>query len=137
MIVEWRQAVKALLAPLAPGFGLYTGGQVPDKPDFPYAVLYLDTGIEDATKLCGDTDEATHRFQVTSVGLTDDSAVIVADAARTLVLDVRPAVAGRSCGPIRKETSIPVRPDLDVNIPTSNLHPMFSVDTYVFRSRKD
>lgn len=135
MIVESRQAVKTLLSAMS--FRFYDGGQVPDEPTFPYAVLYMDTGIEDATKLCGDTDEATHRFQVTSVGLTDDSAVIVADAARTLVLDVRPTVAGRSCGPIRKETTIPVRPDLDVNLPPNNLHPMFSVDTYVFRSRKD
>jgi hypothetical protein len=130
-----RQAVKGLLSPMQ--FTFYDGGQVPDEPDLPYAVLFMDTGIEGATKLCGDTDEAVHRFQVTSVGLTDDSAVIVADAARSLVLDVRPVVAGRVCGPIRKETTIPVRPDLDVNIPTQNLHPMFSVDTYVFRSRKD
>jgi len=132
-----RSAIKALLGALPVQLTFYSGGQVPDEPTFPYAVLYMDTSIEDGTHLCGDTDMATFRFQVTSVGLSDDSAVIVADAARTLVLDVRPTVAGRSCTRIRKETSIPVRADKDVTDTATSLHPMFAVDTYVFTSRKD
>lgn len=137
MIGAHRAAIKTLLSALPVSLTFYPGGQVPNQPSFPYAVLYMDTSIEDGTKLCGDTDVATFRFQVTSVGLTDDSAVIVADATRTLVLDVRPAVAGRSCTRIHKETSIPVRADKDVTLTDTNLHPMFAVDTYVFTSRKD
>lgn len=137
MIGLHRAAIKALLSALPVTLTFYSGGQVPNEPSFPYAVLYMDTSVEDGTKLCGDTDLATFRFQVTSVGLTDDSAVIVADAARALVLDARPVVAGRSCTRIRKETSIPLRADKDVTDTNTGLHPMFAVDTYVFTSRKD
>lgn len=134
MSVAHKQAVKDLFA----GFPhtLYDG-QVPDKPSFPYAVLYMDTGVGRVTKLCARTDLSTYRFQVTSVGLSDESARIVADAARARVLDVRLTVAGQSCNPIRHETSIPLRPDTDVTIPDSNLHPMYAVDTYRIPSHAD
>jgi hypothetical protein len=135
MLGDHRAAIKALLAPMPMQF--YGSGQIPDLPTFPYAVLYMDTSVEDRTTLSGPTDEATFRFQVTSVGLTDDSAVVVADTARNLVLDVRPVVAGRTCTRIGKETSIPIREDRDVTITEANLHPIYGVDTYVFMSRKD
>lgn len=132
MIADHRAAVKTLLSGLS--MTLYDGGQVPMEPSFPYAVLFMDTGFEDSTKLCGDSDRADFRFQVTSVGLTDESAVVVADAARALLLDIRPTVTGRKCGRIRREISIPVRPDKDVTLPDSDRHPMFGVDTYHFVS---
>lgn len=129
MIAEHHQAVKDLLASV----GFYDG-QVPSEPTFPYRVLYLDTGMEGADRLCGDSDRADFRFQVTSVALSAQGVAIVADLSRSLLIDVKPLVAGRTCTRIRKETSIPVRPDKDVTIPVSNLHPMFSVDTYHFVS---
>lgn len=131
-----RAAIKALLAPCT--VGGYPDGQVIDPPVFPYWVLFMDTGIDEQTKLCRSSDMLTFRFQVTSVGLTDDSAVVVVDKTRALLIDVRPAVAGWSaCNRIRREISIPLRPDKDVTLPGSNLHPMFAVDTYLFESRKD
>jgi hypothetical protein len=105
-------------------------GQVPSKPSFPYAVLYADTGVEDATKLCGGSNRLDYRFQITSVGLTAASVFIVVDAARSLVLDVRPTIAGRTCRRVDHETSIPVRPDEDVTITETGRHPMYAVDTY-------
>lgn len=131
MIAGHHAAVLTLLSGLS--WTLYDG-QVPDTPSFPYAVLYMDTGNEDGTKLCGSSDMADFRFQVTSVGLTRASAVVVADAVRTLLLDVRPTVAGRTCTRIRRETSIPVRADEDVTLTDANLKPMFAVDTYHFVS---
>lgn len=131
MIRDHHQAILDLLSGLP--MTLYDG-QVPDQPQFPYAVLFGDTGFERATRLCATSDRADFRFQVTSVGLTVESALIVADAARKLLVDARPVVSGRSCGPIRRETSIPVRPDTDVTLPDSNRHPMFAADTYHFVS---
>lgn len=131
MIVEHHDAVLGLLSGLS--FTLYDG-QVPDPPTFPYAVVFMDTDNETATKLCGGSDVAEWRFQVNSVGLTRAAAAIVADAARALVLDVRPVVAGRKCERIKKETSIPVRPDTDLTNPETKLHPMFAVDRYRFTS---
>lgn len=134
-VAAHRAAVKALLEPCTiPGDA---GGQVPDKPEFPYWVLFMGTGVDGETKLCGDPDELTLRFQVTSVGETDDSAVVVVDKTRALLIGVRPVVAGWSCHPIRRFADIPVRPDKDVTLPNSNLHPMFAVDQYVLVSRKD
>lgn len=134
-VAAHRAAVKALLAPCT--IAGYPGGQVPDDPPMPYWVLFMGTGIDDDTKLCGDPDELTLRFMVTSVGLTDDSAVVVVDKTRALLLGVRPVVAGWSCHKIRKVTDIPVRPDKDVTLPSSNLHPMYAVDSYELVSRKD
>lgn len=131
MILDHHDAVLDLLSGLQ---ATVYDGQVPDTPTLPYAVVYMDTSHETATRLCATSDRAEFRFQVTSVGATTDSALITADAARAAVLDQRPAVSGRVCGPIRHETSIPVRPDRDVTLPEFNRHPMFAVDTYVFTS---
>ncbi|HKS46349.1 MAG TPA: hypothetical protein VJT49_14810 [Amycolatopsis sp.] len=125
--------VKGLLAGLPASMTLYEG-QVPGEPSFPYVVLRMDTGFEAAERLCGTSNRADFRFTLTSVGITDASARVVAGASRSLVLDVRPVVAARLCTPIRKETSLPIQPDNDVMLPASNLHPMFGVDGYHFVS---
>lgn len=135
LVQKHATAVKTLLTALT--IQDYDGA-VPDLPTFPYFVLYTDTGIDDKTKVCGESDQMTFRFQITSVGETADAARIVAGAVRAVVLDARPVVAGRaSVNRIRKETGIPVREDKDVTIPSSNRHPLFAVDTYVFESWKD
>lgn len=130
-----RGAIKQLLAACTiPGF---PEGQVIDKPVFPYWVLFMDTGSDDQEKLCGTSNKTTFRWQVTSVGETDDAAEIVASKTYALLVDVRPVVVGWSPGLIRRVTSIPVRADKDVFLPGSNLHPMYAVDTYMLVSRKD
>ncbi|WP_326565078.1 hypothetical protein VSH64_24870 [Amycolatopsis rhabdoformis] len=129
-------AIFGLLQGGSPTFTVYDG-QVPNEPEYPYAVLYMDTGIDEATKLCGDPDTATFRFQVTSVGLTAMAALVVVDESRIRVLGVRPVIAGRAPVRIRKETTIPIREDRDVTDTATNRHPMFGVDTYVFESWKD
>jgi hypothetical protein len=129
VILDHHEAIRALLASLS-----FYDGQVPNEPTFPYRVLYLDTGFERSEKLCATSNRADFRFQVTSVALTAEGVAIVADQSRSLLVDVRPAVAGRTCTQIRRKTSVPVRPDRDVTDPDSNLHPMFSVDTYHFVS---
>lgn len=135
LIQKHRAAIKTLLSAVT--IQNYDGS-VPDLPTFPYYVLYTDTGIDAKTKVCGESDEMTFRFQITSVGETADAAAIVAGAVRTVVLDARPVVAGRgSVNRIRKETGIPVREDKDVTLPSSNRHPLYAVDTYVFESWKD
>lgn len=131
MIADHYRAVRALLDPLP--ITLYDG-QVPDRPAFPYVVFYMDTSNGRVTRLCSRTNRADFRFMLTSVGLSAESAMIAADSARHLVLDIRPDVAGRRCTQIRHETSIPVRADTDVTLPDSHRHPMFAVDTYHFVS---
>lgn len=126
--------VKGLLSTLPSEITLYEG-QVPDEPAFPYVVLRMATGDESVTHLCGTTDDADVWFYFTCVGLTDAAARVVARETRARVLDVRPSITGRSCGPIRKGSSLTIQPDQDVTLPGSNLHPMFGVDGYHFISR--
>lgn len=111
-------------------------GQVPDEPDFPYAVFYMDTGRGGDRRMSGRTGRHTFDFMITSTGLTAESVRIVSDHARRRLLDVRPGVEGYSSSLIRHVTSIPVRPDTDVRDPHTRLHPMFAVDTYSFRSTR-
>lgn len=135
LITDHAAAIKALLSLVS--FTDYDGA-VPDLPSYPYYVLFTDTGIDAKTKVCGQSDEMTFRFQITSVGLTADAVRIVAGAVRAAVLDARPVVAGRSSvNKVRKETGIPIREDKDVTLSGVNRHPLFAVDTYVFESRKD
>lgn len=133
MIAEHLTAVESLLAPLQ--MTLYEDGQVPDNPDFPYAVLFVAARTEGQTRLCGDTDSLLFRFQVTSVGLTNQSAVIVSDAVRSLLVDVRPEVTGRVTGRIKPGASLPVTMDDSFIDPNTGLHPALSRDTYEFYSR--
>lgn len=132
MNLDHYRAVVGLLSGLPWTF--YDKGQVPDKPTFPYYVLYVSTPDEDVTKLCGTTDTGTFSFRVTSVGLTVEAVLTVTDAVRDRVLDVRPDVAGRSCNPIRKVSGRPVQVDRDVTLPDSDRHPMYAVDDFEFLS---
>ncbi|MFF4600557.1 hypothetical protein [Amycolatopsis sp. NPDC001319] len=135
-ISKHHTAILAMLRAGSPPFTVYDG-QVPNPPSFPYALLNIGTGIDRGTKLCGDPDETTFRFLVTSVGLTADSVFIVADETKARVLGVRPSVDGRAVVRIRKENDGgPVQEDRDVTDTATGRHPMFGKDTYVFESRK-
>ncbi|MFI6302172.1 DUF3168 domain-containing protein [Amycolatopsis thailandensis] len=135
MIVEHKAAIGALLAGVAPTPLHDT--DVPDVPSYPYAVWRMTTGIGEGTKICGDTDTEVFYVYVTSVGMTADSAAIIADKARTLLVDQRPVVAGWKLDRLKRSTSIPIQADRDVTDPKTNRHPLYAVDTYTFTSRKD
>ncbi|MBB1153997.1 tail completion protein gp17 [Amycolatopsis dendrobii] len=135
-VADHHAAILGLLQGGSPSFTVYDG-QVPDQPAYPYAVLWMDDGDDDATKLCGDPDEATYRFQVTSVGLTTASALVVVDQTRARVLGVRPVVAGWSANRIRKEITRQLRENREVTDTDTKRHPVYGVATYVFESRKD
>lgn len=77
----------------------------PQRP--PYVLVYLSVGAPGAALEPGKSD-ATFRSQLFrtsaichSVGVDASAARSVADRVRAAVLDVTPAVAGRSCWPIR------------------------------------
>lgn len=132
MISEHRAAVVALLTGLPMTF--YPDGQVPEKPAFPYAVLFTGARSEDQSKLCGDTDTLRFRFQVTSVALTDGATLAVADEVRSRLVDVRPTVTGRRTTRIKPGASLPVSADETFVDPATGLHPVLARDTYVFDS---
>ena len=110
-------------------------GQVPDRPSFPYVVVFADTGREDSSgrRLTGHARDAFD-VQVNSVALSDAAVRVVADDVRRRLLNARPTIPGRRCGLIRHQSSIPVRADRDVTDPDTGLNPMWSADMYTFQS---
>jgi hypothetical protein len=82
-------------------------GQVPDSTSLPYVLLRYRFASPDATESPDKTDlsfdQAAVRLEVTahSVATTARGARIVADRVRSALLNVTPAVTGRSAFPIR------------------------------------
>src|SRR5690606_40254220 len=74
---------------LLQGTGLTVhAGRVPDRPSYPYAVLWWPgTPLRSVYNLRGDSGHAETVFRITSVGLTLQSVQIVAQAMQNAVLD--------------------------------------------------
>jgi hypothetical protein len=117
--------------------GLLTGagvtchdGAVPANPAYPYAVLYINEGDHEETDLTSASRQQAYDVQITAVGATAASARIYATKARAALVDVIPTVTGRTCWPVRKTSSQPVREDRDVTLTGTATHPFYAVDTY-------
>lgn len=89
--------ILALIAAAVPGVTVFDG-RVGPTPDDRYVVVYPDPGTVKALAVCGQSDSATFRWQVTSVGPDRERAAWLAVAVRDATVDVRPVVAGWACG---------------------------------------
>lgn len=94
-------------------------GLVPLAPSPPYVRVY--TAIErpaDASgnDLGGSSGTWTVRWYCHCVGATEYAAAAVAMRVRSALLDVRPTVAGRACGPIRQDAGQPTTRDESTGI---------------------
>ncbi len=88
---------------------VYTGS-VPDGVTRPYILIYPTVAWpngRDADALDGKTRTCETRWYIHCAGETDQSARSVAGRVRQLLLNVRPVIAGRSCGLIKQEASPP------------------------------
>ena len=115
MIREHADAILALLR-AAPGTAplVVLDGYVPTGTTSPYVLVYFaDNDPEDAESRSA--EDGPGRYVVWaychSVGGNADAARKVGDRVRTALLGAVPAVAGRSCFPIRREDGGP--PDRD------------------------
>jgi hypothetical protein len=103
------QVAIALITADAPPWPLYVGS-VPDGAVPPYALVYPTVTWPDGTPaqaLDGRSRTCVTRWYVHAAGATDQSARSVAGRIRQLLLNVRPVIAGRSCGLIDQEASAP------------------------------
>jgi hypothetical protein len=132
-LAHW-QAVRGLLDPLAALEITVYEGSVPTEPTYPYVVLRMSSGADDDVSLARRGERTTWWVRITSVALSDPAVRWVADQVKPLLKNVTPAVAGRTCGPIRHEAGQDVVPDTAVRDDTTALHPMYTVDTYRFAS---
>jgi hypothetical protein len=122
----------ALLA-AEPGPTFYDGAVPNPTPALPYGVVYwtISRPSDDPDNSAnGKTSVWVARWIIHGVGGTAMSARAVLQHARTALLDVRPTVAGLSCGPIRMEgDSQPPQRD-----ETTGVLVMDAVETYRMRA---
>lgn len=113
-MIDAHIAAVRNLVDTVPNVTVYDGG-VPNSPTYPYVVLYGDQGAALANAYTEVSTYRSFRVQTTTVAVNQPQARALAERVESALLDVRPAVTGRTCGPIRKEASQPVRRDDDVD----------------------
>lgn len=105
----------------------------PDNVAPPYVLIYSavtwpSVGIGDA--LDGRSGTCVTRWFVNCVGSTEAAALSVSNRARQLLLNVRPAIAGRSCGLIKQDPAdIPPERDETTGTLIVNLRTQYVLTT--------
>lgn len=89
-------------------------GEVPGTPDRPYVLVYASVawppGGDVGMSLAGEQVAITTTWVCHCAGETPESAWAVTALVRAALLNVRPVIAGRSCGLIRQAEALnPVR----------------------------
>lgn len=105
--------------------------EAPQKPDLPYALLFVPGGALLRVALAPVSSKRDIEFQVTSVGLTEDGMRSVQDRAATALVDRRPAVAGRQTSPIWQVPGAGDLPRVDRDVTP---HRLYVVDRFAFSS---
>lgn len=101
---------------------------------YPYLVLYPDAGTALRSTLGAQSGVYRFPFQVTAVGRDRVETLAALDRAREALVDQRPAVAGRSCGPVSQTVSQPVRQDPTERDPTSGRPLFYAVAVFAVTS---
>ena len=104
-------------------------GNVPDKPSYPYAVLWGWFGDEVSESLCDVPDVLRINFRVTYVGLTLASAAWVMSKVRPALNRAEPYVHGWVSGRMRQASLMDVQTDFTVTL-TDGAHPVYAVDEF-------
>lgn len=125
MISEHYAAVRALL----PADLTVYSGNVIEKPNYPYVIVWGNQGVEDSESLGEHTLDLMLRINVTCVGLSFDSVLITIDRTRRALNRAVPRVAGRAIGPLRQSYVMGIHTDEAVTVPGKG-HPMYAVDQY-------
>lgn len=104
-------------------------GVVPDKPVYPYVVIWGDSGREDTEALSDDPTTLTLKVYATVAGLSFDSAAITLQRVRTALNRAKPAVPNRVTHRMIQTPQMPIQADLSVTVPGIG-HPFYAVDQY-------
>ena len=110
-------------------------GNVPDKPSFPYAVLWGSFGDEVSESLCDVPDVLRVNFRVTYVGLSLASAAWVASKVRPALNRSKPYVHGWVSGRMRQAALMDIQTDFTVTL-TDGSHPVYAVDEFALIAHK-
>lgn len=123
------------VAGLFPGAVRVYIGNVPKKPDYPYAVLWGDLGEETTEALDDVPTEMRIRFRVTYVGLTLDQVAWLVARVRPALNRVTPYVPGWLVGKLRQAPLMDVQTDFSVTL-EQGAHPMYAVDEFALAADK-
>lgn len=130
MIREHYEAVKALVPSRFTTYLFDT----PDKPAYPYVVLWGDAGLHGSDTLCQTPTELVLNVRATCVGANYESCLIVLAGVREALNRAVPTVAGRKVHELRQEPLLDIRADRDVTVGATGTHPVYAVDGYELRS---
>lgn len=106
LIVTHADALLAAMAGM--DIPVYDSDEVPDSPEFPYAVLYMDIGQWDNHRLSARTKLKVWRIVVMAVGSTAYEARYAADQIDAALSGHRLSIPGYVTTPLRGESSQPV-----------------------------
>lgn len=123
--------VYGLLVAAAPGVTVYDG-RVPDEPGSRHGVFWPDIGTVRSLAVCGVSDDAMFRWQVTTVAPDRQQAAWLAERFRDAIVDVRPTVDGWVCGQIVHTYSQPPQHDETV----MELPVVYMGDLYELRAQR-
>lgn len=85
--------------------------KIPAGATRPYFRAYFHIEYPETESLTFTSDRAVAWLYLHCVGDNDAAVSITAKAARDVLLDITPTVAGRTCFPIRLDHSLPPQPD--------------------------
>lgn len=129
-IRQHYEAVKELI----PGLFTVYLFDVPERPDYPYVVMWGSPGQETTHALAGPLDDFEADARATSVGPTYESCLVLAQAVRTALNQAAPVVPGRHCHPLRLRPALDIQPDRTITLPETDTHPIFCVDEFTILS---
>ena len=122
-----KDIIDAILA-LIPITAYYV--EVPEKPTYPYALVWSTSGLPTAEQSLVGGDDLSDLVGVTTVHTTPRNAVKVAgEVVRPALAGAHPVVAGRLVT-LSLFDSRQVEVDEKVTLTDTNRHPAFAVDIY-------
>lgn len=128
LLGDHADAVLVLLRAGAPTGKVYDGSLPDPAPKPPYVVAYINRELPrgaEGNTLDGVSAQLNLRVTLHCVGGDAAAARAMADRGAEALLDVTPTIAGRECGQIALDSSIPPAPD-----ETTGVLVMDQIDVY-------
>lgn len=104
--------------------------EVPDKPAYPYVLLWSSGGNLATVTVCAERDHLSDRLGVTCVSQSALGVLDVVRRTRAALTGWSPASGSWHVQPLVVVDSQQAQVDRDVVLPNTNRHPSYAVDLY-------
>lgn len=110
---------------------VFDGAEPDPAPAPPYVVAYVNVETTGQSTVTGQSDRVVARIYCHSIGArTGEAARVVSDRVRGALLNKAVAVAGRTSGLIRHESSVPPQRDDSTGTPVFEQVDTYRVETW-------